>query len=118
MTEAEKKLWWRIRGEELGVAFRRQHPVGPYVLDFYCAPLGLAIELDGHQHGTDAARHADERRTAFLVARGIRVMRFGNHEIFDNLEGVLETIWNTLHVTPTPTLPLAGGRSDGAEVDR
>ena len=111
MTDAEKKLWLRLQREQLGFPFRRQHPVGPYVLDFYCAPHGLAVELDGHQHGTDEARTADARRTVYLGEKSIRVMRFGNHEVFENFEGVVETIWNALHVTPTPTLPLAGGGS-------
>ncbi|MBV9393221.1 MAG: endonuclease domain-containing protein [Methylobacteriaceae bacterium] len=97
MTEVEKKLWWRLRGAELGMSFRRQHPIGPYVLDFYCAPARLAIELDGHQHGTDGVRAADARRTAFLRSRGVNVIRFGNQEVIENLEGVLETIWNAIH---------------------
>ena len=98
MTDVEKKLWWRLRGAQLGVSFRRQHPIGPYVLDFYCAPAGLAVEVDGHQHGTDSAIAADVRRSAFLATKGIRVVRFGNHEVIENLDGVLETIWRALQV--------------------
>jgi very-short-patch-repair endonuclease len=117
MTDAEKKLWWRLRNDQLGVSFRRQHPVGPFVVDFIAPAHGLVIELDGGQHGTDAGLVSDARRTAFLAGRGLRVMRFWNSEINSNLEGVLETIWNALQsreagaATPTPSLPLAGGGS-------
>lgn len=116
MTEVEKKLWWRLRGEQLGYSFRRQHPVGPYVLDFYCAPLRLAIEVDGHQHGTDEGREHDQRRDAFLAAQGIRTIRFGNHDVIENLEGVVETIWNKLQEfegNADRLLPLKGGGKEG-----
>lgn len=116
MTEVEKKLWWRLRGEQLGYSFRRQHPVGPYVLDFYCAPVQLAIEVDGHQHGTDEGRANDQRRDAFLAEAGICTMRFANHEVIENLEGVLETIWNKLQEfggDAGRSLPLKGGGKVG-----
>ena len=116
MTELEKKLWWRLRGEQLGYPFRRQHPVGSYVLDFYCAPLRLAIEVDGHQHGTDEGRAHDQRRDAFLAEAGICTIRFANHEVIENLEGVLETIWNELQEfsgNANRFLPLKGGGKEG-----
>ena len=116
MTEVEKKLWWRLRGEQLGYSFRRQHPIGPYVLDFYCAPARLAVEVDGHQHGTDEGREHDQRRDAFLATQGIRTIRFGNHEIIENLEGVVETIWNKLQEfggDAGRSLPLKGGGKVG-----
>lgn len=116
MTEVEKKLWWRLRGEQLGYSFRRQHPVGPYVLDFYCAPLQLAIEVDGHQHGTDEGREHDQRRDVFLAMKGIHTIRFGNHEVIENLEGVVETIWNKLQDLKSDAnrpLPLKGGGKEG-----
>jgi very-short-patch-repair endonuclease len=119
MTDAEKRLWWRLRGDQLGLSFRRQHPIGRYVVDFYAASIGLAIELDGGQHGTETGVAADWRRTAFLATRGLKVARFWNHEVMNNIEGVLETIWNlALSLreagpgTPTPTLPLGGGGSE------
>jgi len=74
----------------LGASFRRQHPVGPYVLDFYCASLGLAIELDGDTHANRSER--DARRTRYLSARGIRVIRFCNRDVWNNMDGVKETI--------------------------
>ncbi len=89
MTDAEKHLWNRIRRRQLNTQkFRRQSPVGPYVADFLCADHRLIVELDGGQH--DAA--TDVRRTALLEAQGYRVLRFSNHDVLTNTDGVLETI--------------------------
>jgi len=74
--------------------FRRQHPVGNYILDFYCEEARLAIELDGGQHAGDERIHYDAIREAYLYSQGIRILRFWNNDIFNNLEEVLETIWN------------------------
>jgi len=98
----------------MGVPFRQQHPKGPYYLDFYSPPVKLAVELDGGQHGTEDARVCDEARTLYLSPQGIRVLRFWNYELNDNLEGVLEAIYRAVHGTPTRpaapgTLPLSGG---------
>ena len=106
-----------------GHSFRRQHPVGRYVLDFYCAPLALAVELDGGQHGEPAVLKRDVRREDWLKGKGIRVLRFWNGDVMNGLDGVLEAIrrevlqlaGNTR--TPTLTLPLAGGGNE-TEVDR
>jgi very-short-patch-repair endonuclease len=92
-TDAEHLLWRLLRRRGvLGIKFRRQHPVGPFILDFYCADHRLAIELDGGQHYTDEARAYDEARTIYLARQGIRVLRFGNHELFEDAEAVLEVI--------------------------
>ena len=111
-TKPEAKLWQVLRGTPLGFSFRRQHPVGPYILDFYSPVLRLAIELDGDQHCEQRAY--DERRTRFLNARGIRVFRFWNTEVNENLDGVCERISEVIR-TMTPTrnaarsdLPLLG----------
>jgi very-short-patch-repair endonuclease len=89
MTRAEWKLWSVLRRDQLeGLHFRRQHPIGPYVLDFYCSPLRLAIELDGGQHAYDNTRARDHRRTRWLQAKGITVVRFWNNDVIENLEGV------------------------------
>jgi very-short-patch-repair endonuclease len=96
MTDVEKKLWWRLRNDQLGVSFRRQHPIGPYIVDFLAPSVGLVIEVDGGQHGMDDQLAFDARRSEFLEARGLRVMRFWNNEVMSNLEGVLETIWLAL----------------------
>ena len=68
MTDAEKKLWWRVRNDQLGLSFRRQHPIGAYVVDFFAPSIGLVIELDGGQHGMEPHLAFDARRTEFLEA--------------------------------------------------
>jgi very-short-patch-repair endonuclease len=92
-TEAEKKLWALIRADQLGVRFRRQYPVGPYVVDFYCSSARLIIEADGGQHNENSS---DMIRTAFLEGQGYRVLRFWNHDVLNNPEGVLERIREVL----------------------
>ena len=102
-TNAETVLWYQLRAKRFeGFKFRRQHPCGAYILDFYCAREGLAIELDGGQHFEANAEAYDERRTAYLRRRGIRVLRFSNNIVFGNLAGVLETIASALGVLPSP----------------
>lgn len=114
-TTAERKLWTRLRSAQTdGFSFRRQHPVGPYILDFYCSIAKLAVELGGDQHGTDAGLAYDAARARFLAGKGIRVIRFGNHELGENLAGVLEGIWRALRHPPSQSasrsgLPLSGG---------
>ncbi|PYB77283.1 endonuclease domain-containing protein [Rhizobium wuzhouense] len=93
-TDAERKLWrhlWRIPID--GSHFRRQVPIGPYFADFACHQIGLIIELDGSQHGTDVGLVRDAARTAFLEAQGYKVMRFWNVEVLTELEAVLDTIY-------------------------
>jgi very-short-patch-repair endonuclease len=90
-TLAEARLWRALRMRQFrGVKFRRQHPVGGYVLDFACPELGLAVEVDGSQHAWQ--RQADETRTAILERHGYTVLRFWNNEVSGNLDGVLEAI--------------------------
>ena len=91
MTDAEVRLWQSLRMRQLKEArFRRQHAIGPYIVDF-CAPRKkLIIEIDGGQHVEQAAY--DAKRTAFLEQKGYRVLRFWNHEVLGNLDGVLEMI--------------------------
>jgi primosomal protein N' (replication factor Y) len=86
MTEAEKRLWnlLRYRGLE-GFKFRRQRPIGPFIADFACIEEQIIIEVDGGQHADNVA---DERRTAWLTARGWRVLRFWNHDVLNNIDGV------------------------------
>ena len=91
-TIAEKHLWARLRANQLaGFTFRRQFPIGEFIADFCNTKSKLVIELDGAQHGEDAGQVAEDiRRTGLLGARGYRVVRFWNEEVFANLEGVLE----------------------------
>ena len=107
MTLPEVILWQAIRGRKLGGArFRRQHPVGPYILDFYCDEARLAVEVDGsgHEH-PDQARH-DARRTQWLNLRGITVHRIAARDVLGNLEGVLAGL--TQRVCGQPPPPLRG----------
>jgi very-short-patch-repair endonuclease len=90
MTDAERKLWLRLNVRQLGVKFRKQVPVTPYIADFACLERGLIIELDGGQH--DENRAKDENRTRYLEAKGYRVLRFWNTDVMRNIEGVVEAI--------------------------
>jgi very-short-patch-repair endonuclease len=124
-TSAEKKLWYFLqRGQMEGFSFRRQHPLGRYVVDFYCSPLKLAVEVDGGQHNTSRNRVRDQRRLRWLQSRGVTVIRFWNNEVLENIEGVWDEIarktaaLSVRLATPTPTLPLSGGGSAVEEVDR
>ncbi len=96
-TNAEKLMWSFLRNRGVHDAkFRRQHPVGNYILDFYCYEAKLTIELDGSQHNEDDQIKHDEERTEELVKEGIRVIRFWNSDVLKNTELVLEKIWNAL----------------------
>jgi very-short-patch-repair endonuclease len=79
--------------------FRRQHPFGPYVADFACLPVRLIVEIDGATHATEEEIAHDRRRNAYLRKHGFRVLRFWNSEIYENLDGVLQTIWNAVETT-------------------
>ncbi len=79
MTRPEKILWAMLRGRQVGLRFRRQHPVGPFVLDFYCPSAKLAVEVDGPAHEGQTER--DERRSDWLRREGIRVLRFSAAEV-------------------------------------
>ncbi|MDO8290431.1 MAG: endonuclease domain-containing protein [Parvibaculum sp.] len=91
LTDAERKLWYALRRDATGVYFRRQHPIGSYVVDFVCLEHKLIIEADGGQHAEMRAEH-DAVRTAWLEQRGYTVMRFWNNDILNNIEGVVEAI--------------------------
>lgn len=118
MTDAEQLMWHCLRQKQLGgFRFRRQHPFERFVLDFYCYEAKLAIELDGGQHNEPATIVLDTERTVFLEQHGIQVIRFWNNELFQNLEGVLQTVYDTAskRVRRQESLPLsqpppAGGR--------
>ncbi len=93
LTPPEARLWLHLRGEKLnGLGFRKQHPIGPYILDFYCAGAKLAIEVDGSTHSVDAQVEHDARRTAWLGGKGIRVIRIAAPMVRDELDGVLDFI--------------------------
>jgi len=85
-------LWRVLRNRFQAVKFRRQQPIGPYIVDFVCHEARLVIELDGSQHAEQAARAYDAIRTQFLEADGFKVIRFWNNEVRANLEGVVQAI--------------------------
>ena len=96
-SDAEQFLWSILRNRRLVSAkFRRQHPLPPYVLDFYCHSAKLAIELDGGQHNSDEGKAKDLRRNQFLSQQGINVLRFWNHEVLQETDAVLEAIARAL----------------------
>ena len=93
-TDAERRLWMRLRRHQLGVQFRRQHPIGPYIVDFCCVERMLIVELDGGQHADQRAR--DEVRTRWLAGCGFRVLRYSDREALMQTEAVLTEIQNRL----------------------
>jgi very-short-patch-repair endonuclease len=105
-TDAEKKLWWRLRNRQIaGCKFIRQEPIGRYICDFVCREQRLVVELDGGQH---ADSNSDKVRDAWLKAHNYRVMRFWNNDVLTNMEGVLQTIQDAvIGESPSPDLPSA-----------
>ncbi|GAB4581036.1 MAG: endonuclease domain-containing protein [Anaerolineales bacterium] len=97
LTPAERKLWAVLRNDQLGVSFRRQHAIGPYIADFCCIKKKLIIELDGSQHLEQA--EYDAKRTAFLQMQGYRVLRFWNNEVQNDINGVIRHIQFALEET-------------------
>jgi very-short-patch-repair endonuclease len=113
-TDAEKKLWGIVRFKGLGgYRFRRQRPVAGYILDFYCPSRRLAVELDGGQHADDRRAEYDRIRTSRLKELGIRVLRFGDHEMLKNPEAVAEEILRCLDVEQPPPQPSPGIPGEG-----
>ncbi len=114
-TDAEARLWARLRNRALGPKFRRQVPFGPFVLDLWCAERKLANELDGAHHLEPEQRARDAERTAWLEARGVRVIRFPDNEVLLETDAVVQRIADVLEELArsplTPTLsPDAGER--------
>ena len=92
-TQAEQQLWSKLRHRQLaGLKFRRQVPIGAYIVDFYCHEQGLVVELDGSQHIEQAAY--DEVRSQFLQAQGLTVLRFWNNVVLTDVDSVLQQVWN------------------------
>lgn len=110
-TGAERLPWQRLRGQQLdGCKFRRQHPFGDFILDFVCLERMVVVELVGSQHAERA--EPDAGRTAFLVKSGFTILRFWNNQVFDDIDGAGDAIWQALQMRaqpiPTPALPLKG----------
>jgi very-short-patch-repair endonuclease len=101
MTDAERRLWYRLRAHRFGgVKFKRQVPIGPYIVDFACLGRRLVLEIDGGQH---ADNQADQIRDHVLNEHGFKVLRFWNHDVLRRTSAVLESIMNSLEeATPSP----------------
>jgi very-short-patch-repair endonuclease len=91
-TKSEQILWKKLRNNNISVKFRRQHPVDMYILDFFAPKIRLAIELDGSAHKTKESQEYDAERTEYLKSKNIKVIRFWNSEIENNLENTLNKI--------------------------
>ncbi len=97
MTDAERRLWTRIRGKQLrNLQFYRQKIIGEYIVDFYCPKAKLVIELDGGQHYTEEGKEKDRIRDDYLAGAGLHVLRFSDREVLAKLDGVLEKVWSCL----------------------
>jgi len=116
MTGQETRLWSRLRARQLqGLKFRRQHGIGPYIVDFYCPEQSLVIEVDGDSHADADQIVKDQRRDRYFQSLGLRVIRYINDDILNNLDGVLEDLAERLSsgaTSPRPSL-----RRRGKEVD-
>ncbi len=98
-TTAEQKLWQTLRREQLGAKFRRQHPIGAYIVDFYARDKGIVIEVDGESHDRPEAQAYDAARDRYLQSLGLTVLRFTNDQVYHNLEGVIDRIQAHLETT-------------------
>ena len=95
MTEAEKRIWFHLRAHRLnGASFRRQFPIGTYIVDFVCFDARLIVEIDGGQH---AESQRDKMRETWFQSQGFAVLRFWNHDVLANTDGVIEKIKIRLH---------------------
>ena len=97
MTDAERMLWSRIRRRQLKeYQFFRQKIIGDYIVDFYCPNAKLIVEVDGGQHYGSEGKQKDEVRDNYMAQLGLKVLRFSDREVFEELEGVVEVIWRHL----------------------
>lgn len=97
MTDEEKLLWSKVRRKQMkGYQFYRQRIIGDYIVDFYCPKANLIIELDGGQHYTEEGMKKDKSRDVYIKQEGYRVLRFSDKEVFENLHGIMERIYEYL----------------------
>ena len=99
MTPQEISLWMKLKGDQLGCKFRRQHSIGNFIVDFYCPKAKLIVEIDGSQHQEN--ERYDAKRTENLTNLGYRVLRFWNNEVNTNMDGVIMKIQEELNTTST-----------------
>jgi very-short-patch-repair endonuclease len=108
-TTQERILWSRLRSGDLEAKFRRQCPIDDYVVDFVCLRSHLVVEVDGDTHAGEAAEAEDRQRAGRLAARGLRVIRFTNRQVMQDLPGVLEAIRSELDAPSPPPSPYGRG---------
>ena len=113
-TDAERLMWRLLRNRQfLGIKFRRQHPIEPYIVDFYAHELGLVIEIDGGHHAEPKQKAYDEKRTAFLQEKGLMVIRYWANDVLNETEAVLKDLYQRVverkKQFPSPPAPLPGG---------
>ena len=95
MTRAENKLWLWLRSKQFqNLKFRRQHGIGPYIVDFYCSERRLVIEVDGDVHAEEKQIAKDQERENYLKGLGLQIIRYRNNDILENLEGVMEDLFS------------------------
>jgi len=100
-TNAEAIIWATLRGARMqGFKFKRQQPIGAYIVDFVCFECGLVVEIDGGQHAEDVS--ADQHRSNWLQSQGFRILRFWNNEVIERRDDVLESIIRALREYPSP----------------
>ncbi len=103
-TPAEQSLWYQLRAHRfMGLKFKRQKPIGPYIVDFVCLERGMIIEVDGGQHGDHVAY--DQRRDQWLASQGLTVLRFWNHDVLNRMDMVLERIRQAVEKPSSPAQP-------------
>jgi very-short-patch-repair endonuclease len=120
MTDAETKIWQRLRAHRfMGLSFRRQFPVGPYIVDFVCLEARLIIEIDGGQHASDRMTY-DGKRDEWLKGENFRILRFWNNDVLKNPRGVLERVADAVQEPLPPSLTLVrkgGGDAPSTTID-
>ena len=116
LTPAEASLWKLLKNKQLnGCKFRRQHGVGPYILDFYCPALKIAIELDGKPHFTDAGNARDHTRDEYLTRLGIVTLRFENNILYTHQEMIIDAIEECIKSKKQPPRPSGTPPCEGGE---
>lgn len=114
-TDAEQRIWYYLRAKRVtSLKWRRQHPIPPYVADFYCHHAKLVVELDGGQHEA----YKDSRRTEYLRSQGIEVIRFWDHDVLSKTEAVMDEILRVIQRRTLSPGPSPGGRGEQRKSDK
>ena len=111
MTDAENKLQSRLRAKRIDAKFRRQEPIGNYIVDFVCIEKGLIVEIDGSQHYEEKTKKYDSKRDEFLKSLGFSVLRFSNLDVLKDIESVLSVIWDEVHPPLSPPRKAGGSEN-------